>query len=85
MLRPIDAVIELEWLRRDRDRLLKDLSKAHGDIVPWIEKSARFDAMCKIYEKALQKIHSTYGDETGEDARQIAIEALKDAAWTSKS
>ena len=84
MLRPIDAVIELEWLRRDRDKLLTDLSKAHGDIVPWIDKSTRFDAMCKIYEDALRKINSTYGDETGEHVRQIASVALADARLTER-
>jgi hypothetical protein len=34
-----EAANEIEWLRRERDRLAAELGKAHRDIIPWIEKA----------------------------------------------
>lgn len=33
------AADEIEWLRKERDRLAADLAKAHKDILPWIERA----------------------------------------------
>jgi len=54
MLR-IDLLEEVERLRQENARLASDLSKAHRDIIPWIEKASQLKADLDLTRHALQK------------------------------
>jgi hypothetical protein len=49
------AASEIEWLRGERNRLAAELGKAHGDIIPWIEKATRLEAELNMTQDALRK------------------------------
>lgn len=77
------AADEIEWLRKERDRLAADLAKAHKDILPWIEDVGRLNAEWFRHRNALAKIAGA-GDvvcntykEMAERQFAIADEALK--------
>ncbi len=45
-----DLQEEIDWIRTDRDRLAKDLAKAHRDAIAWIERAGKLAAelqLCK--------------------------------------
>jgi hypothetical protein len=49
------AANEIEWLRRERDRLAAEFAKANRDILPWIEKASRLKAELDAAQDALRK------------------------------
>ena len=51
-----DPYLEIERLRQENVRLLSELSKAHRDIVPWIERASRLKADLDMAEDALSRM-----------------------------
>lgn len=50
-----EAANEIDWLRKMNARLTVELGKAHGDIIPWIEKATRLEAELNMTQDALRK------------------------------
>lgn len=50
------AADEIEWLRKERNRLAADLAKAHKDILPWIELATQ-RAECPTLQALRAKPH----------------------------
>lgn len=53
---PCDLCHEAERLRQENVRLLSELSRAHRDIVPWIEKASRLKADLDMAQDALRRM-----------------------------
>ncbi len=80
-----EAAAEIEWLRAERNRLASDLSKAHGDVVQWIENSNRLAAV-RIVSMAALRMIGMPGKDIGycRDGHEMAVLIARDALRESE-